>query len=128
MLNWERVMKTCLVVDDAYVIRKVARRILEEVGFAVEEAADGGEALKSCLNRAPNVVLLDWNMPAMNGYEFLKKLNQANLPNRPKVIFCTTERGLSNLRGALEEGANGYLVKPFDREAVLNQLKRAQVI
>lgn len=120
-------METCLVVDDAYVIRKVARRIFEELGFEVNDASDGAAALKACLEVPPDVVLLDWNMPGMDGLEFLRKLNQANLPHRPKVIFCTTERGLHNLRAALAEGANGYLLKPFDRDSILAQLKLAKV-
>ena len=64
--------RTCLVVDDSRVVRKVARRILESNGFVVREAADGSEALTSCRGGLPDCVLLDWNMPVMNGLEFLK--------------------------------------------------------
>ena len=67
-------MKTCLVVDDSKVIRKVARHILETLNFEVSEAGDGREALDSCLASAPDVVLLDWNMPVMSGMDFLRAL------------------------------------------------------
>jgi CheY-like chemotaxis protein len=65
-------MKTCLVVDDSSVIRKVARRILESLAFQITEAEDGRQALQHCERELPDAVLLDWNMPVMDGYEFLK--------------------------------------------------------
>ena len=67
-------MKTCLVVDDSRVIRKVARRIIEDMGFEVAEAADGMEALAWCRAAMPEAILLDWNMPVMNGIDFLRQL------------------------------------------------------
>jgi len=83
-------MKTCLVVDDSSVIRKVARRILEGLEFQIAEAEDGEQALDICRNRMPDAVLLDWNMPKMDGYEFLRVLRRLPDGDRPKVVFCTT--------------------------------------
>ena len=65
-------MKSCLVVDDSKVIRMVARRILEEFDFEIDEAENGQDALDHCLCKMPDVVLLDWNMPVMNGLDFLR--------------------------------------------------------
>ena len=65
-------MKTCLVVDDSSVIRKVARRILEGMEFEIIEAEDGEQALDACQQQLPDAILLDWNMPKMDGYEFLQ--------------------------------------------------------
>ena len=84
-------MKTCLVVDDSKVIRKVARHILETPNFTVSEASDGREALDHCLASTPDVVLLDWNMPVMSGMDFLRALGEASIARRPKIVFCTTE-------------------------------------
>ena len=67
-------MRSCLVVDDSRVVRMVARRILEQLGFATAEAANGQEALDACGTRLPDAVLLDWNMPVMNGLDFLLEL------------------------------------------------------
>ena len=111
-------MKTCLVVDDSKVIRKVARHILETLNFEVSEAADGKEALDSCMASVPDVILLDWNMPVMSGMEFLKLLRQRGHSDQPKVVFCTTENDMAHIRAALEAGADEYVMKPFDRETL----------
>ena len=111
-------MKTCLVVDDSSVIRKVARRILEGLDFEIAEAEDGEQALEACRGRMPDAVLLDWNMPKMDGYEFLRSLRRLPDGDRPKVVFCTTENDMAHIRAALEAGADEYVMKPFDRETL----------
>jgi two-component system, chemotaxis family, chemotaxis protein CheY len=111
-------MKTCLVVDDSSVIRKVARRILEGLDFEISEAEDGEEALTACQKRLPDAVLLDWNMPKMDGYEFLRVLRRLPDGDRPKVVFCTTENDVAHIARALHAGANEYIMKPFDKEIV----------
>jgi two-component system chemotaxis response regulator CheY len=116
-------MKTCLVVDDSKVIRKVARHILETLDFEVSEAGDGQEALDSCLASMPDVVLLDWNMPVMTGMEFLLALRDRTPSPRPKVVFCTTETGLAHIRAAMDAGADEYVMKPFDREMLESKLQ-----
>ena len=116
-------MKTCLVVDDSKVIRKVARHILETLNFQVSEAGDGREALDSCLASTPDVVLLDWNMPVMSGMDFLRALRDSTLTHRPKVVFCTTENGMAHIRAAIEAGADEYVMKPFDRETLESKLQ-----
>jgi two-component system chemotaxis response regulator CheY len=111
-------MKNCLVVDDSSVIRKVARRILEGLQFQISEAEDGEQALDVCRQRMPDAVLLDWNMPKMDGYEFLRVLRRMPDGDRPKVVFCTTENDVAHSARALHAGANEYIMKPFDKEIV----------
>jgi len=111
-------MKTCLVVDDSSVIRKVARRILEGMEFSINEAEDGQQALDACRRQMPDAILLDWNMPVMDGYEFLKTMRKMPGGDRPKVVFCTTENDVVHIARALHAGANEYIMKPFDREIV----------
>jgi two-component system chemotaxis response regulator CheY len=111
-------MKSCLVVDDSSVIRKVARRILEGLEFEIAEAEDGEQALESCRGTMPDAVLLDWNMPRMDGYEFLRSLRRMPGGDRPKVVFCTTENDVAHIARALHAGANEYIMKPFDKEIV----------
>ena len=119
---------TCLVVDDSRVVRKVARRILEARGFAVREAADGQIALDSCRVEMPDSVLLDWNMPVMNGLEFLKALRQEFGPERPPVMFCTTENDISFIEQAIESGAQEFIMKPFDEEILLGKFAQVGIL
>ncbi|MEQ8442850.1 MAG: response regulator [Alphaproteobacteria bacterium] len=118
-------MKTCIVVDDSRVIRMVARKILEELSFTVEEAEDGQVALDLCKQSMPDGILLDWNMPVMDGLEFLKALRALPNGSEPKVVFCTTENDLNHIQEAISQGADEYIMKPFDSEIV--QSKFSQV-
>jgi two-component system, chemotaxis family, chemotaxis protein CheY len=111
-------MKTCLVVDDSSVIRKVARRILEGLDFQITEAENGEEAIESCKRQLPDAILLDWNMPKMDGYDFLRVLRRLPGGDAPKVVFCTTENDVVHIARALHAGANEYIMKPFDKEIV----------
>ena len=111
-------MKTCLVVDDSSVIRKIASRILEEMNFRITEAEDGAVALEICKRELPDAVLLDWNMPVMDGFEFMVQLRQLPGGDVPKVVFCTTENDVAHIARALHAGANEYIMKPFDKDIV----------
>ncbi len=118
-------MKHCLIVDDSKVIRMVARKILQELEFETDEAADGKVALAACRRKMPDVVLLDWGMPVMDGIEFLRELRGLSGGEAPKVIFCTTENDIEHIREAIDAGADEYIMKPFDSEII--QAKFAQV-
>ncbi|OKL44095.1 response regulator [Pseudovibrio exalbescens] len=111
-------MKHCLVVDDSSVIRKVARRILEDMDFSISEAEDGQQALDACRESMPDAILLDWNMPVMDGLEFLHKLREEEGGEKPLVVFCTTENDVSHIAKAVRAGANEYIMKPFDRDII----------
>jgi two-component system chemotaxis response regulator CheY len=115
-------VKTCLVVDDSRVIRKVSRRILEDLGFEVAEAGDGVEAMAWCSAVMPDVILLDWRMPQMDGLEFLRRLRGRAGGGQPKVIFCTVENEIERIREALDAGADEYIMKPFDGGIVAGKL------
>ncbi len=116
-------MKSCLIVDDSKVIRKVARHILETLDFSVDEAEDGRQALSRIESKIPDVVLLDWNMPVMSGMEVLRNLRQQDLSVQPKVVFCTTENDAAHIRAAIDAGADEYVMKPFDRETLESKLQ-----
>ena len=115
-------VKTCLVVDDSRVIRKVSRRILEELGFEVAEASEGVEAMAWCTAVMPDLILLDWQMPVMDGMQFLKRLRAAPGGDAPKVVFCTVENDLERIREALDAGADEYIMKPFDGSIVAGKV------
>ena len=107
-------MKLCLIVDDSRVVRKVARRIAEDLGLECEEAEDGEKAYQFCETRMPDAIILDWTMPIMSGLEFLERLRQMEGGDHPKVIFCTTENDMKHISRAIQAGANEYIMKPFD--------------
>lgn len=103
----------------------VAKKILQELSFQTEEAADGALALAACKRALPDAVLLDWNMPNMNGIDFLRELRKLPNGDRPVVVFCTTENDIEHIQEAITAGANEYIMKPFDSEIL--QAKFMQV-
>jgi two-component system chemotaxis response regulator CheY len=109
-------MKSCLIVDDSSVVRKVARRILEDMDFIVDEAEDGQEAFDKCRQEMPDAILLDWQMPIMSGLEFLKLLRAYVGGGAPRVVYCVTEYDVGQIALAKKAGANEYMMKPFDRD------------
>ncbi len=111
-------MKSCLIVDDSRVVRKVARRIAQDLGFDCTEAENGQKAYEACEASMPDAVILDWNMPVMSGIEFLEKLRQMANGNHPKVVFCTTENDIAHIQRAMQAGADEYIMKPFDSEII----------
>ena len=117
-------MRTALVVDDSAVIRKVARRILETLNLKVSDAEDGETALALCREAMPDVILLDWTMPKMDGYAFLRALRRELDGNRPKVLFCTAENDVGAIALALHAGADEYIMKPFDRDILVAKLEQ----
>lgn len=121
-------MKTCLIVDDSRVIRKVARQIFEAMGYVCTEAEDGQVALDSCKTSMPEFVLLDWNMPVMNGLDFLRAMRQLPSGDVPSVVFCTTENDLAHIQEALGAGANEYIMKPFDADIIRGKLEQLGLI
>ena len=121
-------MKHCLVVDDSAVILKVARRILEALDFRISEAEDGERALEACRSEMPDAVLLDWNMPVMDGYEFLKHLRGLPRGREPKVVFCTTENDIAHIARAMHAGADEYIMKPFDKDIVTAKFQEVGLV
>jgi two-component system chemotaxis response regulator CheY len=114
--------RDALVVDDSRVVRKAARRVLEGFGFAVREAEDGAQALDALRSAMPDLVLLDWNMPVMDGISFLRAARSEHGMERPLVMLCTTENTQDRILQALEAGAQEYVMKPFDAEIIGGKL------
>jgi len=121
-------VRTCLIVDDSRIIRKVARRIVEGLGFEVDEAADGIEALSYCSGLMPDVILLDWNMPVMDGLTFMRRLRSQPGGDHPKILFCTIETAPERIAEALGAGADDYIMKPFDGEILQSKLSEVGAI
>lgn len=115
-------MKTCLVVDDSQVVRKVARRIMENLKLVVSEAESGQQALDVCQQDMPDAILLDYHMAGMGTVEFLSALRGLRDGKRPFVIYCTTENDTADITRTIAAGADDYVIKPFDREGLRTKL------
>ncbi|MFM7349199.1 MAG: response regulator [Erythrobacter sp.] len=116
--------KTCLIVDDSRVIRKVAAKIATSLGYQPIEAQDGHEALARCKHAMPDLVLTDWNMPEMDGIEFVAKLRAIPTPREPVVVFCTSNGEAKDIHDGIAAGADDYIVKPFDEAALRAKLEK----
>ena len=121
-------MKTCLVIDDSRVIRKVTCRILQDLSFETLEAENGAAALMICRQKMPDAVLLDWSGPPLTGIDFLKALRGQTRGNHPVVVLCTTENDASRISEALEAGADEFVIKPFDREILEAKLMEVGLV
>jgi two-component system chemotaxis response regulator CheY len=116
-------MKQGLVVDDSAVIRRVAGRILELMGFASTEIEDGDKALDYCDAAMPDVILLDWNMPNTDSIELVRKLRRIRGGDKVKIIYCATENDAMLIGRALRAGADEALLKPFDHRALCEKFE-----
>ena len=114
--------RTCLLVDDSRMIRKVGRKIVAKQGYEVSEAENGQEALAKVRLAVPDLIILDWDMPVMTGIEFLAALRSENLPKRPKVVFCTTHSSAQDIHKAIDLGADEFCTKPFNEQSLLGKL------
>jgi len=116
-------MMKALVVDDSRSMRAILSKQLRELGFTVVEVPGGTEALRSLDQEGPfDLVLLDWNMPEMDGHEVLTLIRSQEAYRSVRVMMVTTESEMSQVSVTLEAGANEYLMKPFDRDALLEKL------
>ena len=116
--------RSCLIVDDSRVVRKVARRIVEGLGYHTIEAENGEEALLRCRSAMPDLILTDWNMPVMSGLEFVEKLRAMPEAAEAKVVFCTSKGAVADIHHGIGAGADDYIVKPFDESAVEAKLAK----
>jgi len=118
-------MRHCLIVDDSDVVRRVAKRVLEELHFTSTEAETADEAMEYCKRAMPDLILLDWHMPMLPPQEFLSALRRSPGGDQPTIIYCTTENDEFDIARARQNGANEILMKPFDTEDLHQKLRSA---
>lgn len=113
-----------LAIDDSRLIRRLVSSTLEGFGFTVDCAGNGEEGLVSLLRDGPHdLVVLDWNMPVMDGYTFLTRMRKLDRFAGVKVIMLTARNEMQAVRQALEAGANEYLMKPFSPELLKEKIE-----
>jgi two-component system chemotaxis response regulator CheY len=112
-----------LIVDDSKAMRMILEKALKEVGFETSGVGHGQEALDMLHGGEPfDLMLVDWNMPVMNGYELVKAVRANVMLNEVTIMMVTTETSMANVELALAAGANEYLMKPFTREVLQEKL------
>ena len=113
-----------LIVDDSSTMRAVLRMTLRGAGFETVEAANGAAAVQKLSETGVvDLALVDWNMPEMNGFEFLCSVRANHERDQMKVVMVTTETELAQVQNAMRRGANEYLMKPFTRDSVIEKLQ-----
>lgn len=122
--------KKILFVDDSPVIKKIVQRTVESAGFEFLGASDGKEALVVLSKECSDIklILSDWNMPVMNGFDFLKAVKKDKTYKLLPVIMITTEAEKSNINKAIQAGAANYLLKPFNPEDLLLKIKQTALV
>ncbi|NIP99520.1 MAG: response regulator [Nitrospinaceae bacterium] len=112
-----------LVIDDSKAIRLILGQILKELGFEVFEAGNGVDALDRLKSAGPlDLALVDWNMPEMNGFDFVRAVRKEDQYKDMRMMMVTTETEMAQVVRALEAGANEYVMKPFTKEMILEKL------
>jgi two-component system, chemotaxis family, chemotaxis protein CheY len=113
-----------LVIDDSRAIRLILARMLRDLGFEVAEATNGREGLARLEDgEAPDLVLVDWNMPEMSGIDFVTAARKPPYSSTARLMMVTTETEVPQMVRALEAGADEYVMKPFTREAIVEKLQ-----
>jgi two-component system chemotaxis response regulator CheY len=114
----------CLVIDDSRAMRMILKRIVARLNFEVSEAGDGQAALDVLvtLTEVPELALIDWNMPIMNGLEFVTKVRADQRLREMTLVMVTTESEQSQIVRALAAGAHEYVIKPFTEGAMIEKL------
>ena len=123
--------RSCLIVDPSTMVRRVASRIIKDLGLDVIEARSGEEALDICADRMPSAILFDWILSDMDASLFLAQLSKTvdrQSAATPTLIFCSGERNVERIVDALRAGADEYIMKPFDSDIIQSKFALAGLI
>ena len=113
-----------MVIDDSRAMRGILKRVLVGMKFDVHEASDGREGLARLAELGcPQLILVDWNMPNMNGFEFIRRVREDASYDAVRIVMVTTEVEMSQVSAALSAGANDYMMKPFTEEALRDKIE-----
>ncbi len=116
-------MKRCMFVDDSAVIRKVAKRILNGPDLLVIEASTGSDAIALCASDMPDIIVVDGALADMPAVDCIRRIRAIDSPVRPQIAICLTEKDAAAIMRAKRAGAQGYLLKPFNRPQLLERFR-----
>ena len=121
-------MKIVMIADDSPVIRKVARRLLEDMELVVVEAGDGAQAISMCRDNMPDIMIIDWDMPGRSGVDVVAEITRMPASENSVIFYCTSELNISEMTKAKRAGARGFLMKPFNRKILLRKFMEVGVL
>ena len=123
-------MQTALIIDDSRAIRRILGSAVRELGFEVREAENGREALETLAGMQPpaEIVLVDWNMPEMNGLEFISQVRAHDRWDRVKLMMVTSVTEVDQMIKALTAGADEYIMKPFTKEVLHDKMRLLGIV
>mgnify|MGYP000055251880 CR=1 FL=1 len=120
--------KRVLIAEDSSVIQNLTRKILEAQQYQIAAAKNGEQVLQMLAKDSYDVLLLDINMPVMDGMECMKEIRADTTLHQPKIIFCTTENEFSKIQLAIMNGADEYVMKPFDETIIAGKMVQLGII
>lgn len=115
-------MAKCLVADDSKIIRMLFVKIMGNLGFEVIEAEDGEEVVELCQLEEPDLIVMDYRLPVLDGIDAMYKIRNSRIEKQPKIMFCSSMTEESIICEALDGGADDYVMKPFDEEIIISKL------
>ncbi|MEO0496363.1 MAG: response regulator [Pseudomonadota bacterium] len=120
----DQVQRKCLIVDDSSVIRNVAERIFDSMGFEVVHAESGQQAREKCMNGAPELILVDWRLPEEDSTDLVRDLrSMGSDTSRPTIVYLTSEMDVASMTRAKRAGADAFFMKPFDRASLSTKMR-----
>lgn len=121
-------MKTGLIIEDSKVIRVIICKALKEMGFNTLEAENGKVALDMCKEILPDFIIMDWQIPVMDGFTFLQEFHKLENNENTTILFCSSKNSIKDIKLALDNGAREYIMKPFDSEILRLKLGMAEIL
>ena len=115
-------MSQCLIADDSKIIRMLLNKIMSNLGFDVTEAEDGEEVVELCQLNEPDLIIMDYHLPVLEGIDAMYKIRSSRISKQPKIIFCSSLNDITIIKDALDGGADDYIIKPFDEEIIISKL------
>jgi two-component system, chemotaxis family, chemotaxis protein CheY len=115
-------MPKCLIADDSPVIRMLLVKIMSNMHFEMLEAEDGEETVEIVELQEPDLIIMNSQLPILDGMDVLYKIRSSKHLKQPKIIFCSSVKDVDSIRDALRNGADDYLMKPFDEEIIISKL------
>ena len=112
----------CLIADDSQIIRMVLAKIFSNFGFEVDVAEDGDEVIEKCFANEPDIIVMDWWLPVIDGIDVLYKIRNDKRIRQPRIVFCSSNTTPDKIADALQGGADDYLMKPFDEDIIRSKL------